>query len=426
MALPRWDGGSARRRPVGGSIDRGCDCRNRRVLDVSAAFVAPPAVGPRGCPFFSATSLCAPPWVASATVPLDALSVPAAMLRHMGASVPRVGFLGGIKLQRRSLPTRPVSVVSGSGGARPDAIRDPWRDTGVRVTTVLSATRLKTASGDMKSAARPEPVLTVGEQKRLMSASSVQAVVDALGALRKRPVYQWHLIFPTFPGTPESTVDIEHILEQLVSIWMTTMRNEAEGRYILSGLVAEAGSGKSFIAQQLPRRASTLFKQQRNVKRKATFSSKVSFLGVNFNSTFSVRHQEVTAIIKGIIRVEDLWRLRLLFSHYAKLSRRKVSRLFERYIVGVLFALKEGLLEPGDIAVEASGVMQATAARKPGGNAVLLVDEPAKADENTSELRKFIRAQKEDYVHKDGYLPAASEILLASMCAEGDRTRVCV
>lgn len=315
-------------------------------------------------------------------------------------------------------------MVSGRGGARQAAIRDPWRDAGVLVATVLSATRLNAGSGDGKSAARAEPVLTEGEQKRLMSASSVQAVVDALGALRKRPDYQWHLIFPTFPGTPESTVDIEHILEQLVSMWMTTTRNEAEERYILSGLVAEAGSGKSFIAQQLPRRAPTLFKQQRNVKRKAAFSSKLSFLGVSFNSTVSVRHQEVTAIVKGTIRVEDLWRLRLLFSHYAKLSRKKVSRLFERYIVGVLFALKEGVLEPGDIAVEASGVMQATAARKPGGIAVLLVDEPAKADENTSELRKFIRAHKEDYVHKDGYLPAASEILLASMCAEGDRTRV--
>lgn len=161
---------------------------------------------------------------------------------------------------------------------------------------------------------RAEPVLSESEQKRLMSASSVQAVVDALGASRKRPDYQWHLIFPTFPGTPESTVDIEPILEQLVSIWMTTM-NEAEERYILSGLVAEPGSGKSFIAQQLPRRAPTLFKQQRNMKRKAAFAIKVSFLGVNFNSTFSVRHHKVTAIVKGTIRVEDPWRLRLLFGH---------------------------------------------------------------------------------------------------------------
>lgn len=376
------------------------------MLEASAAFAAP----------------------VSFTVPLDAFSAPTTTPGHLAASVSRDGYLSGVKLQQRSLITRPVPVVPGRVGARPDALHGPWRDAVVRVSSLLSATGLNTGSGNGQPAVGATPVLTRAEERSLIGASSVRAVVDVLGALRKMRAYQWDRIFPTFPGTPKSTVGIEHAMEQLVPIWMKAMRSrsKSEARYILSGLVAEAGSGKSYIAQQLPRQASTLYKKQRNVKRKAAFASTVSFLGVNFNSTFSILQEEVIAIEGGTLTIADLWRLRLLFNHYADLRCKDVSYLFDRYIAGVLWALNEGVLSSNDIANEALGVMRATAASKPGEVAVLLVDEPAKADDNMPALRKFIRTNKDDYVHKDGYLPAASEILLASMCAVGDRSRVCV
>lgn len=396
-------------------------------MHATAAFLVSAAAAPFVRPSSSADSLCVDFPRAYATAP-RATSVPATALRHVAAPLQPVGFLCSFKLPRSSLSSKSVPVVPGLGRATLGDLHFPSRDAGVLVVDLLSAASLDAGSGGVKQSDSVASVLTDAERKSLRGASSVAAIVNSLGASRKQPRYQWRLIFPTFPDTPPSTVSVERTIEQLVGFWMKTMRRrkKSEARYVLSGLVAEAGSGKSFIAQQLPLQTSTLFKQQRNVKRKAMFASKVSFLGVNFNSSFKVRDRETTAVVEGTIEISDMWRLRMMFNHYANLRCVDVSLLFDRYISGVLYALREGTLQLDDIREEATGIMRATAGLVPGGIAVLVVDEPAKADDNMPKLRTYINDNQHVFKHQDGYVPAASEILLGSMCADGDITRTCV
>lgn len=271
-------------------------------------------------------------------------------------------------------------------------------------------------------------LLTDREREDLRGALSVRDVVAVLGVLRRKPAYQWDMTFPTSPGRPPVTIDVDRTLEQLVDIWQTTMKLQKvkDPRYTLSGLVAEAGSGKTFIMQHVPQRVATLFQHRRNAKRKLAFAQKLSFLAVNFNSTFSVRGAEVKAIKAKVTDVADLWRLRVLFHHYVDLRHPEPGHLFDRFLAGVHQALFAGALTSSSIAGEVNSLLRTASGRPPGGCAVLLVDEPAKVDDNVPALREFIYDNRELFILKDGTLPALPEILLASMCAAGDCARVCV
>lgn len=83
-------------------------------------------------------------------------------------------------------------------------------------------------SGDAQPVVRAIPVLTRAEEKSLVRASYVQAVVNVLGALQKTSAYQRDSIFPTCPGTPESTIGTEHAMEPRIPIWTKTMRSRSK------------------------------------------------------------------------------------------------------------------------------------------------------------------------------------------------------
>lgn len=289
--------------------------------------------------------------------------------------------------------------------------------------------------------------LNPAEKEACASSTSFVDVIGVVGPVRRAdsdPVFESSLA--TSPGKPPVVVDCTSEVRALynalrrVSNWSplqqsadielglvtsptsVTKQQYKDPRYGALGLVAGAGSGKTYLLEQVASRVGDASVFQADETAMVEFCRGLRPYIVNFNLHWKLRSIEAALVVdKNVIfSIDSVVDARLLFMHYADLSASHIQSHFTRFVKGIDQTVRSGHLSAQELEEEAVALLQ-TDFFADGGKLlpVVLVDEVGKMDNMKEKacrtLQAFILANKEVYTDND-QLHSPATLALSAAC----------
>lgn len=210
----------------------------------------------------------------------------------------------------------------------------------------------------------------------------LEDILREMNALRqdaRRAPPDWSAVIPAHPVSRHGTVDRPVLRADVLRLLRSLMPSggQGDGRTSLMSIPASAGTGKSYLLQDIARLSTSGFAGCSLESDLAAWASKLVVFAINFNSHFLITTREARLVKNKILKTQHLVHLRLVFFELADLS--SARSVFDTFLDAVEEALRNGRCTKKIIRREALALLRSRGGRGPhDAPVVLFVDEVAK------------------------------------------------
>ncbi|KAK1868929.1 hypothetical protein I4F81_011411 [Pyropia yezoensis] len=207
----------------------------------------------------------------------------------------------------------------------------------------------------------------------------------------------------------------------LVATSIDVIKKPADSRYGAVGMVAGAGSGKTYLLEQIASKArgSSVFQADETAMVK--LCEGIRPYVVNFGLYWKLRAAEAYLLVdKNVMfSFDDLVNLRLLFMHFADVSALYVESHFTRFVAAVNLAVRSNDLSAQDLESETVALLQSNCNEVDDVLPVVLVDEVGRTDDVKEKACRTLLgliADNQDLYTVNDQLHSPSTLLLSAAC----------